>query len=541
MATYSTDLATLTDAESGTWTEFDAPYNGAGSPALDGENFIQGLDCTSQTTGKANGLVISIVFDNGAGHTFATDEVITAWCFYAVGVNLESYVNGGWRFGIGSGTGTVNFYDIGGSDYARNPYGGWFNIAIDPTLAADYTLGGGNAGTYRYFGSVPYTLNEISKGTPSAMDAIRAGRGEISVTGTGGSFTEMAEYNDWNSTATPPGTSSTILDLGYHRLGLMQDTGGGTFLWKGLMSLGLSATSASFTDSNKSITIDDAAKTYADFNKVEINNASSVINLTNITFTALGAVAPGAFEVIDDAVVNKTGCSFNAMGTFKYLGNSTLLNCVYNATGLITTGGATFTGCAFNEPTGAVGVTAASPADAALITGSEFVSNGTGNGLEITGVAADMALTDVDFTNYSTTVDADKAIFVNIVTGTMTINISGGSGVTADTHVRTAGATVIVASSVPVTITVLDDTTGLPIATTARVTLLNDTTKAELDSAAVNGSGVYSYSYTGATPLNVSGWVREMSLSGTDYTPKDFSGEITANGFSLTIRLVPII
>ena len=539
MPTYSTDLTTLTNAESGTWTEFASPYNGGGSPAANAENFIQGTGCYSQTTGKAVGLEISIVFDYGSGYTFATDEVVLSWGYYAIGTNIETNANSGWRFGIGSSTSAWDWFKVGGSDYGRNPYGGWTNFAIDPTATEAGTIGGGNGGTYRYFGSIPYTLAEISKGEPSAMDAIRAGRGEISVTGTGGTFTELASYNDWNSTATPPGTSSTVLDSGYHRLGLFQDNGG-TFLWKGLMSLGLAATSATFTDSNKTILIDDAANTYAAFNKIEVNNASSIITLTNITFISLGTVSKGSFEMINDATVDLTGCSFNGMNTFIFDSNATVDACIFNSCALITSGGGTYTNCVFNKPTGAIGVTTASPAEAELISNSKFISDGTGNGLEITGTAADMTLTDVDFEGYSTTVDANKAIFVNIATGSMTLNISGGSGVTADAHVRTAGATVTVASSVPVAITVLDDSTGLPIASTARVAIFNDTTKAEIDSAAVNASGVYSYSYTGATPLNIFGWAREFSLSGTDYVGKDFSGTIDSNGFSLTLRLSPV-
>ena len=69
MATYSTDLTTLTTAEAGTWVDFDAPYN-VGNPALSEENFIQGTDCFSRNTGKAVGLEISVVYDHGSGVTF---------------------------------------------------------------------------------------------------------------------------------------------------------------------------------------------------------------------------------------------------------------------------------------------------------------------------------------------------------------------------------------------------------------------------------------------------------------------------------------
>ena len=201
MATYSTDLTTLTTAEAGTWTEFASPYNSGGSPGASGENFIQGTDCYSQNTGKANGLEISCVFNNGSGVTFATDEVVFMWIFYFAGTNLETYANSGWRFGIGSGTGTWDWFRVGGSDYGAQKYGGWFNFAIDPTATESGTIGGGNGGTYRYFGNVPNTLNSVTKGDPIAVDAIRYGRGIISVTGTGSSFSELAIVDKTSTSA----------------------------------------------------------------------------------------------------------------------------------------------------------------------------------------------------------------------------------------------------------------------------------------------------------------------------------------------------
>ena len=540
MATYSTDLITVSDGVGGTWGEFVSANTG-GSPASDTENYIQGVECRSQTTGTKSGLK-SVVFDYGSdiAGTLATDDVIFMWLYYAVGPNLQLYASDGYQIGIGADLTDVDLYTVGGADYGRNPYGGWFNGAVDPVRVQDNVYGAGNGGVFRWFGAVADTIAALSKGTPHAVDAIRYGRGVISVTGTGGSFTELAAYNDYNAGGTPPGSGSTNIDTGRHRLGLFQDNGG-TFLWKGLMSLGVTATSVTFSESNTTILIDDAAKTYAAFNKLELHNASSVVTLENVTFIATGTVAPGDLEMIDNGTLTLTSCNFNDFGTSIFLSNGIIDGTNYNSCGLVTAGGASFDSVAFNTTTDAVtAVTAASPAEAALIQNSVFNSSGTKHGLEITGTAADMTLTDVDFVGYSTTVDADKAIFVNIATGTMEITISGGSGVTLDSHVRTAGAIVTVASAVPVTITVLDDTTGLPIASTARVALLNDTTKVELDSAAVNASGVYSYSYTGATPLAVSGWVREMSLTGTDYIQQNFSGEITSTGFSLTVRLVPI-
>jgi hypothetical protein len=464
MATYSTDLTTYTTAESGTWTEFGSANTG-GSPAADGENFIQGTDCRSQTTGTKSGASNpkSVVFNNGSdpSGSWTTDDVFFIWCYYAVGVNLFTYASDGHQVGIANDTTNVDRFTVGGSDYGRNPYGGWFNAAVDPTATADNTYGTGGAG-YQYVGSIVYTTNAISKGTPHAVDAIRYGRGEISVTGSGGTFSELAEYNDYNAGGTPPGTSSTSVDSGRHRLGLFQDAGG-TYLWKGLMSMGLTGTSVTWSDSNAAILIDDTAKTYAAFNKVEINNSSSSVTWTGVSMTALGTVAKGQFEVVDNATVSLDACTFTDMDAFTFndgTNSNTITDSVFRRCGLITTGGATFTGCTFDELTGAVGVTASSPANAAKISNSTFASDGTGNGLEVTGTAANFTLTSVNFTGYSTTVDANKAIYVNIATGTVNLTISGGSGVTASSHVRTAGATVNVITNAVVTKITAEDQDG---------------------------------------------------------------------------------
>jgi len=61
---------------------------------------------------------------------------------------------------------------------------------------------------------------------------------------------------------------------------------------------------------------------------------------------------------------------------------------------------------------------------------------------------------------------------VNIAAGTVNITISGGSGVTAASHVRTAGATIVVNSDVTVTFTNMKDNTEVRIYTAGTKTEL---------------------------------------------------------------------
>lgn len=498
MATYSTDLTTLTTAESGTWTEFASPYNGGGTPASNAEGFIQGTACYSQTTGKAVGLEISCVFDSGANQTFTTGHAVFAWCFYANGVNLETYANSGWRFGIGSSISAWDWFRVGGSDYGRNPYGGWTNFAIDPTATESGTIGGGNGGNYRYFGSVPYTLNEITKGEPSAVDAIRKGRGIISVTGTGGSFAELASYNDYNAGGTPPGTSSTSVDTGRHRLGLFQESGG-TYLWKGLLSFGTTGSSVTFSDSNETIIIDDCPHTYPSFNKIEVNNASSSVTLTNVSFisTATTANGVGYFDMVANATVNLTGCNWNSMGTFNFNTNATITGNSFNGCGQITHGGATFDSCNFQGYEGTAGTAymlygvAADP-DGELDNCSFTKGTASTHAIEFdaTNTPTTITLRGIDFSGYNAANgNNDSTLYFPSTSKSYTVNLIGCSG-NISYRVGTGGSVTLVSDPVTVQVTVRDAGTG-SLVEGARVLLevADGTNFPYQDSVTISGTG----------------------------------------------------
>lgn len=116
---------------------------------------------------------------------------------------------------------------------------------------------------------------------------------------------------------------------------------------------------------------------------------------------------------------------------------------------------ATIIGCTFINTT----VTCGAPANASLISDSNFTSGGTGHALVITGTAANVTLEDVIFTGYSGT-STDAPIYVNIASGTMTISIVGTGTVPT---IRTAGATVNVVSNVVTTTITVVDTDNDPI------------------------------------------------------------------------------
>jgi hypothetical protein len=490
MATYGTDLILVTNAESGTWTEF-TPYAVGGTPAADGENYIQGTNCYSQTTGTKTGLSFSVVFDNGTNITWTTGHVFLIWQFYAVGVNLETYANGGSRVGIGSSTSAINSYASGGRNFGRNPFGGWQNIAVDPQRTADYTDGGGNGGNYRYIGSIMYTLNAISKGTPHAVDAIRRGRAQLYCTGTGCEFTTMADYNDYNSLTAHPNSADTG---GYNRFGLFQDIGG-VYLWKGLMSLGITATSATFSDSNKTIVVEDAAKTYLGFNKIEVNNASTSVTWTNISFISTGTVSPGQFEMIANATMIMEGCLFVEMDTFIFQSNSTVTGTSFVGCKTITAGGGIFTGSKVLQSSVVADGYALSWNDASDPDGNlndMTFTKGTNAHHAInfdTTSPTTMTLRGISFSGFNASNSQnDSTLYISRTTGTVTINLVGCSG---NISYKSAGAIVVlVVDPVTLLVTVTDIDTGDPVSGARVIVEVADGTNFPYqDSISMTGTG----------------------------------------------------
>lgn len=443
-ATYTTDLATfdLLDA-SGAAEPTASGWTSLGTTVTipDTDDFVQGTGCGS---GQCKTGVGGLLSNFGSGITIPTDGAVLFWLKYDAAGGLESYANGGLRTMIGSALNAFYWVPQAGND--TYPYGGWFNYAMADPSAITTTTVGSPSGALQYAGcayNAPSTVP--SKGNPFKMDALRYGRCELRVAdgdvGNGyATFLAAATTNDLN-------TGGTL-----NRWGLLQAIPGG-YQMKGLLVLGYAA-AVDFRDSNRSIVIQDTPHVTTNFNKIEIRNASSRVDWTNINITKLGTVSRGNFEVVDNADVNKDTCVFTDMGTFTYLGNSTILDSTYRRCDLITTGGATFTGCTFSSTNDATrAVTTSSPANAALISDSTFISSGTKHGLEITGTAASITLTDLTWTGYagSDGSTGNEAVYVNIATGSMNLTISGGTV----PSVRTAGCAVtVVAGAVSVQATV---------------------------------------------------------------------------------------
>lgn len=497
-ASYTTDLNLLTNAESGTWGEFSG-YSNGGSPSTDTEYYIEGNGNVTQTFGTKTGAVFSIAFDYGSdlSASFVTGYCFFIWQIVIAGNAMDSYANGGMRVGIGADLTNFDMWISGGNNYGRNPYGGWHNIAVDPTVTADYTGGTGNGGAYRWFGSAVNLASQISKGNPHGVDVLRYGRGDLIVTDGDlangyATFLGMATANDGQTA----------------RWGLFQAEGTG-YLWKGLMSLGVTATSVDFRDANVNITVDDTPKTYAAFNKIEINNASSNVEWTAIGITAVDStgLSLGSFEMVDNATVSMVSCTFTDMSTFIYQSNGDVSDSIFRRCGQVTQGGAPFDNTIFDESPASVAMVS-STSTIGDVTGCLFVSDGTGHAVNLGTVSTTTSCTWDNFlTGYAiqTGTAADRAILVNVASGqTLTINVTDRAD--SPTYYNTGTGTVsVVAGQKAFKFTVAPSITGYEwrIYSVTAIGSLDGSVELDGEETATADNQTYNYTYTADTPIAV--------------------------------------
>lgn len=447
IAGYATDLSAFKDFEAATTLGEMAGYVNTGAPALDTDYPIQGSQHVSAAMTKTG--LGSIMADFGGNVSWTSGHVFLMWGVFLAAASVNTFALGGLRFLLGTDI-TTNYkgWKVGGRDFGRYPYGGWQNFAVDPETTADYT--GGTLAGYRWAGIGVDCTAAIGKGVPVGLDCIRYGRGQLSVIDGDatayGTFGGMASANDALAA----------------RWGLFQDQSG-SYIWKGLMSLGMTATAVDFRDSNATIVVADTQKVTSGFNRIEISHASSRVDWTNVSITALGTVSRGNFECVANADVNKDTCVFTDMGTFIYQAGSTILNTTYRRTDKITAGGATLTGCTIdsNRATTALLWDVATNPNGKL-DNTQFISGGAGHAIEFgPNTPATIALFGVGFSGYGAGASTDAAIYnnsghaieISILGGGDVPTVRNGAGASTDvvTGQRNFGFTVEDAAGDPVT------------------------------------------------------------------------------------------
>ena len=515
---YSTNLSIVASAEAAeAWIEFTGAAGGGAPDETETECYIQGSGAVSQTTGATSGYR-SMGFDLTSPRSIAAGDASFHWVYFGSPLALATAANSGMNIVIGNTIANWKAWILGGRD--AYTYGGWLNLAVDPTCAADWTYGSPDSNT-QVFGSLMTLQYPVAKGQPHVADVIRTGRTLICTggqTGGYGTFVAAAEANDG----------------GQARWGLCQAVQGG-YLIKGRFQIGTNALCADFRDANRSLIIQDCIRVSPNFTIFEVNHADSRVDWTSISFLALGTNARGNFAASANADINIDSCTFTDMGTFSFDANSTINNSTFRRTDTITQSGATFAGCTFDSGRAAATIFANNPG---LISSSSFVSDGSNHAIQIATLVASAAytLTGLTYTGYAAPPSGstgNECIYNNSGQH-VKLSIAGGD---EPSYRNGAGATTeIVLNQVALTITVKDATnTAIPSASCAIYKTSDDT---QLMDEIGNASGVATemFTYSSDTPVY---WRvrRSTALTGTRYVPIGGNATITGTGLSITVTL----
>jgi len=444
---YASDLSTILLEFPNTtgWTALGGGAAGLNAPETD--YFIQNANCITKNAWAS--ATKGMIYNNGSGITVPTDGCVMMWLAHATMNSVGTQAGGGIRMVIGSGSGDYDHWYVGGSD--TEVFGLWNPYPVNDTVAADTTTGSPTS-TLQYFGGLAdLPSGGPSKGSPFAIDAIRYGRARIDITGG-----EAADYARWDDLEA---TTNAIANR-YGNCQLIK----GVYLIQGFFSFGTTGTAVDFRDSDKVLNWRDTLKVTAPFNRMEVLNASSNVEWTNIQLRALGTTSPGTF-IQTSGDIAMTDCAFTDMGafTFRAAANAVLLRCKFKGCGQITAPGTDMQKATVEGYTGAANTSA-------IVWDVATDPNGLLNGLQATahdttlshavefGLTSPLTLNLRDWvvTGYSASNNVnDSVLHIKRTSGTVTVNVFNATGTIS---YRTDGATVsVVLDPVTTQITVKDE------------------------------------------------------------------------------------
>lgn len=472
-ASYTTDLQSFgTNVSSTTgWSEPTNFTDTDGNGEVDTDLAIFGTSCYTEAQRKSGSGGLFYTTTEPGDFVDGTDCIFGWYKFFAPNLTGTRTSGSGIEMFIGSTSGNYNRYYVAGSDTYL--FGGWRNYVVNPnttTVTASATQGSPN-GTHNGAGFGATLSAGVSKGNSHNVDILRYGRGELIVTDGDlangyANFDDLAIEND---------------DAINNQWGLFQDVGG-SYLWKGLLSLGSGATAVDFRDQNRTIVIDDTLFVQSDFNKIEVNVATSNVDWTGITINSLSTVSRGDFEAVANAPIDFDGCTFNDMGTFTFQSSTSSTGAVYRRCELITQGGATITGGTVQNSTSTTTAILSTPSTLESITDVDFIRDtGTVNAVDIGDVGTTTTVTwdGCTLTGYGNQTAGDNvsstaggAIAVNF-TSNVVLTISVVNGATIPTVEISGTGQVDIDAAVTVNVNGLKDGSEVRIFTAGTTTELN--------------------------------------------------------------------
>lgn len=464
-----------------------------------------------------------------------TQDLSDATCYLILKDNLvETEANGGVQYVLSDGTDEIGF-GVGGNDAPGMPLDVfWNSYKLDVTER----------------GNVPYTnayAGAVGNLTVTAITAV--GLGTVHLAKAQGnvdnikldrfSFHANGSYAlriNGGTIGTPEDMPDVLSDSITNGWALIASPAAGQYSFFGPTEWGNPAATADafFEAVDQQWTLFGLAVGATHFPFRVVGNASDTIDfrLDNVTISNIGTRSQWDLSDANVDVQRLDAVTFINVGSIT--GPSAVANdkyfrdCVFTNNDQHDFADVELTGCIFNGTTDANG---AILLDTTLQTANQtdltFNSDGTGHAVEIT-VAGTFDLNGWTYNGYAS-VDGstgNEAIFVNVGSGTVTLNISGGGDTPS---IRTAGATVVINNNVSATFT------GLPDNTEIRITLAaDDSDLAGIENATAGSPGnrEFTASLQAGTLVNIA-----VANFGNTLPPNNFIADFTWPSATASIPL----
>lgn len=453
---YTEDLTDIDLAQSTTnWLQINFAGGGGGALGTGADFAMQGTLCVDrQVTANERGAM----YDNTTGISLGANDHIFQWGFVATPGITDNLATRGAYCICGTGTAALVQFHVEGND----TYGAqgrvakcytyrYVNTANTGSIPYRTLTGSPGATSPRYFG-FGVKITGAAKGANVGVDAIRYGTGAYLTAG------ELISAGDASDNPCTFAGFQAQNDNISNRWGILTSTGGTNYELQGRFVIGQNnsgtATLARFRDSDKNINLVDTVHSLTDFTQFIIDHASTRVEWTNISITALGTNNPGRFVVNSaNPTVIITNGTWTDFGITTMRSNTDITGLTWRNCDLITMNGGTIDQCLIDQHSGTHAVLTTSPAG---ITDTNFISSGTGHAVrcDTTGTFnwtgnTDSGYTGTRGTNSTPASGSANAMFYNNSGGLITLNVSGGG---QSPSVRNgAGATTTVNNNVSVT------------------------------------------------------------------------------------------
>lgn len=465
VATYTSDLSDIFLFET---TAGVSATGGGGAGLSAGIDFA--MEGTYAVDKQVSNAIKGMMYDNSTNFTIGSDDHFFLWITVAtpgictlihvyIGDDTSNFVNFQKIAAMYGPSGITEdaYPDLSGECYAVR-----FNNVSSEGDGGLFLTGSPSANP-SWIGAGIRT--NVSKGPNFACDAARLGTGYDILHGTGAD----PEANFAGIAADDATTSE----------GILLPIGGG-YRQLGKLRIGSASTACEFLDSNLFIGAKVTAHCLDDFTEILIEHADSIVTLKNVTFKGLWTQNRGRFEVLTSAAeVNLTGCVFLLAGDTVLGSGSTCLGCSWIHCDTVTANGADMTGSVMTNYEEAANTSpliwdVATDPDGLLDDMSFKMGTEATHAIEFgTTSPLTMTIRGIDFSGYNASNGQnDSVLHIKRTSGTVTINVIGGSGTVS---YRTEGAVVVIVQN-PVTLSlhVISQSTGSDVSG-ARVLVVADT------------------------------------------------------------------